>query len=140
MGTVHGDKGIRAACYKNELTPIGGFTLTAAAGTTNVGTVTIQATNTNGEALSIPRKLQVWISDDADGQTIAAVAGTGTVGVSGTDGYVLKEVTAKLFWEVMTDDTGEIIITLTDTNERAVYVNVANPWTGEVSNAAVVYG
>ena len=133
MGTVHGDKGIRACCYKNELTPVASITAAAAASTANVSLVTIQCKDAKGNALAHKVKLEIWLSDDAGGMGVTSTTASGNVVASGTDGAVLTALTAKKHLSVVTDATGEFILSITDTAKTAFVVCVANPWTGQIT-------
>lgn len=133
MAQVGSDRGTRALCYKNELTPIASITATAAASTANVCLVTIQCKDAKGVALTSKRKLEIWLSDDSGGMGVTGTTASGNVVASGTDGAVITALTAKKHLSVVTDATGEFILSITDTAKTAFNVCVANPYTGEIT-------
>ncbi len=88
------------------------LSMTAAAGTTNLCNVTIQAVNYEGTALAGIRNLTIWLSDSASGIGLTATTASGTV--TATTGTDLVDLTAKKIKIIQTDATGKIVLAITD--------------------------
>lgn len=85
-------------------------------------TCTFQAKDGDGNNIAAVQRVRVYLATTAAGVTLAAAA-NGTV--APTTGTVLKAHTAKLDWDLLTDDTGKIVLSIGNTggtDHYAVYV------------------
>jgi hypothetical protein len=106
-------------------------TFSPAAGSTNVCLVTIQVKDGAGNNLARPFELLVYLSDDSGGNGLTATTASGAVaaGASGTD---LQAKVSKKALDVLTDNTGKYILSITDTSKTGFYVAATTPGTGNV--------
>jgi hypothetical protein len=88
---------------------------------TNVITVTIQVLDGKGESLAAVCVLDFWISDAAAG---AITAGTMSTGVAATTGTVAIERTANTDVRCVTDASGALVLTFTDTAVQEFFFNM----------------
>ena len=110
------------------------WTVGAKSGTTI--TVTGQLlTNRGGNPAGV-QKVMVWLSDNASGSGVCAVAPDGAVAIA-TAGVILVSPTAKLIHHVNTDVNGKFDINITNSAAKNLYVVVAMP-DGSVSVSPVV--
>lgn len=111
-------------------------TLTVGAEATNAIAVTVQLKNLLGADVAEKRVVTWWVSDAAGGAP-AATAPTG--GTAVTTGTSLVEITAEKVGLALTDATGELVLTLTDTGTPTFYVNVsADGMGGQLTSSAAV--
>lgn len=119
---------------------IDGFTITPAAGASNVGTVTIQANDPEGNALAVSSVVLCWLSDAATGIGISTHAGTSAATAS--TGAIMGIETTGLAWLVQLDATGKAVLSLTDTGKNGTYFTIQGPNRDEpqVAASVCVYG
>lgn len=99
----------------------------AAAGAANVCEVTITAKDAAGNTVAGVHHMDVWLSDDADGQGLTGTSASGTVQAKSASGTVLQIYSAKKAFRVQTLKTGVFVLEITDTAKTAfkVCANVA---------------
>jgi hypothetical protein len=96
-------------------------TISAAAGASNVSTVTVQLKDGAGTNLTQSKQIKVYKSSAADGLTLGAAASTGWSVASG--GLLLMNGGAVTTSAIaMTSATGGCVFSLTDTNKAAEYL------------------
>lgn len=103
----------------------------AKGGSANICLVTINVQDGRGTNLAVPFELLVYLSDDSGGNGLTATSASGAVaaGASGTD---LSVKQAKKATDVLTDNTGTYILSITDTAKTGFYIAVTCPGTGVV--------
>lgn len=92
-----------------------------------VQTCTITAKDADGNTIAAVQRVRVYLATTAGGVTLAAAA-NGTV--APTTGTILKNHTAKLDWDLLTDVNGVIVLSIDNTggtDHYAVYVIVVLP-------------
>mgnify|MGYP000092975936 CR=1 FL=1 len=106
-------------------------TFSPAAGSSNVCLVTIQVQDGQGNNLPGPFEMCVYLSDAATGNGLTATTASGAVaaGASGTD---LSAKVSKKALDVLTDNTGKYILSITDTGKTGFYPCAICPGTGNV--------
>ncbi len=102
-----------------------GATITVGTESANAINVAIQLTDANGADMAVRSSVRVYLSDDANGDSIAATAPTGGIAI-GTDG-VLEETTADKAGFATSESDGDIDITITDTGTPTFYLIVVLP-------------
>lgn len=100
---------------------------------TNVVIVSGQLKDGQGNALTIPAGIQVYLSDNADGSTIVATAPSGNVQTN-SQGLATALVAKKLFF-VTTDSSGRFDFTITEAGAKTLYVVASLPTGLKVSSA-----
>lgn len=117
------------------------LTVAAAAGGANVSEVTITVLDGAGAAITTPALLDVWLSDDAQGEGLTSTTASGTVQAKSGEGTDLQTVTAKKYLRVLTKQgAGTYVLEITDSAKTAFYVSVANPMTGRVQTLLLATG
>ena len=105
----------------------------AHASTTDGLVATITLVDPDGNTVTGIHTLNVWISDDADGNGLTATSASGTL--TATTGTILTALTAKKHIIANTAATGILVLLLVDSaNTVGERVCLANP----VSGAAIV--
>jgi hypothetical protein len=106
-------------------------TFTPAAGAANVTLVTIQVKDGAGNNLARPFEMLVYLTDASDGNGLTAVTASGAVaaGASGTD---LQAKVSKKALDVLTDNTGKYVLSITDTAKTGFFIAATCPGTGTV--------
>jgi len=110
------------------------ISITAAAGASNVSTLTITVYDADGKVVAEPLILDVWCSDAADGTGFTAETPSGElVAVTGTD--VTAYTRTKVCWEIMTATNGIYTGSFTDTGvpTAGYYICAQDPRTSMVS-------
>lgn len=92
-------------------------TITLAAGAANVMGITIQLKDALGTNLAERRRVEFYMSTDAEGDGLTGSTYSGDF--AATTGVILSALTAKKHITGLTDATGKIVLTLTDTNKPA---------------------
>lgn len=87
---------------------------------TNVVTVTIQMRDAMNASLAEQRMVEVWISDTAGGALGTACDGA----VAATSGTIIASLTAKTHLMCLTDATGALVLTFTESGALVTYCNV----------------
>lgn len=98
------------------------LTMAAAAGAANVTEVTITVKDGSGNTIPAVHHLDVYLSDDADGEGLTAATATGTVQAKAASGTVLNAMVAKKALRVQTLKTGVFVLEITDTAKTAFNV------------------
>jgi predicted RecA/RadA family phage recombinase len=106
--------------------------MTVAAGAANVSEVTIKVVDAAGNIVPGVHHLDVWLSDDADGEGLTGTTASGTVQAKAASGYVLSTYTAKKALRVQTLKTGLFVLEITDTAKTAFKVAASLLGPGEV--------
>lgn len=98
----------------------------AASATTDGLEATIQVVNARGDALAGVRKLEVWISEDAEGEGLTADSYSGAV--TATVGTILTALTAKKHFECLTSADGIVkLLAVASANPADQYICVNRP-------------
>jgi hypothetical protein len=98
----------------------GAPSITAGAEAANAITVTIQANDTRGVALAEHRLLRAWLSDTQWGGDATAEPDGG---VAVTAGVTLQTITAGLHWELLTDASGQVALTITESTAKTYWLH-----------------
>lgn len=88
---------------------------------------TITMKDADGNAIAAVQRVKVYLATTAGGVTVAAAANGA---VAPTTGTILKEHTAKLYWDLLTDVNGVIVLSINNTggaDHYAVYVILVLP-------------
>jgi predicted RecA/RadA family phage recombinase len=97
-------------------------TMAAAAGAANVTEVTVTVKDAAGNTVAGVHNLDIWLSDDADGEGLTATTASGTVQAKAASGTVLSALVAKKALRVQTLKTGVFVLEITDTAKTAFKV------------------
>lgn len=95
-----------------------------AAGGSNVCEVTITVKDGLGDTVPFAHNLDVWLSDDNDGEGLTATTASGTVTAKASSGAVFGTYTAKKALRVQTNATGVFVLEITDSAKTGFYVAV----------------
>ena len=135
-----GDLPNRVAALTNlGLSSAATVTVTAVAGASNVSTVTVTVKDAAGATVSGVQLLQLWTASDAAGTTISTTAYSSSL--VATTGTILATITAKHYFEILTDAAGVFVGSLTDTAKTADYIAVMKPTgAGIVVSSAAAFG
>ena len=113
---------------------VGGVEFTV--GASDTGTVGIQLVDHSGDDLAVRGSVFAYLSDDANGDSIAGTAPSGGVAI-GTDGVLIPVVAGKAFF-LCSEADGDIDIVLTEAAADTWYLVVVLPnGTHRVSGAIV---
>jgi len=106
-------------------------TFSIAAGSANVCLVTLRIQDGAGNNLTRSFEAMCYLSDDATANGLTGTSASGAVaaGAAGTD-LSVKQV--KKATDILTDNTGTYILSITDTAKTGFFVAVINPGTGNV--------
>lgn len=112
--------------YNLSLSDLGNFpsiksTITLGTPTGKTQTATIQLTDAEGNNLAGIRYVEVYMCTDTAGATPSAAGVFNTVTVS--TGSLLNTITAKLKFELLTNATGQIVLTFDNTGGGAPYTD-----------------
>lgn len=94
-------------------TPVEDAVITVGAEESNVVTVTVQVVDPAGDPIGRQTTVEFFVCSDADCHTIAAISNTVIAEDVGSDAVILKAITAAAHLLVVTDDTGEAVLTIT---------------------------
>jgi len=89
---------------------------------TNVVTVTVQIKDIQGNSLSEQCVFDFWLSDTA-GAVLTSDTFTGD-GIAATTGTIIKEWADNTHCRCITDDTGKLVLTFTETGANTLYFNL----------------
>jgi hypothetical protein len=95
-------------------------TISNTAGSANVSSVTFQFKDGDGNNLTAPTVVDLWLSDASTGLGLTATTASGGV-VAGASGVVIGILTAAKAFRAVTDATGKAILTITDTSKTTFY-------------------
>lgn len=98
-----------------------------AAGAANVSAVTVQLKDVDGDDIGHSEHVNVWLSDQADGLSLATAADT----IAATTGLVIGTHVAEQSFEAVTDADGALVFDLTDASKDQYYI-VAGLATGAI--------
>lgn len=117
-------------------------TFTPAAGGSNVCEVTIQVTDGFGTAVPYIHHLEVYLSDDAEGEGLTATTASGTVTAKTASGTVLDTLVSKKALRVQTTSAGLFVLEITDSAKTGFYVcaNLGPMLGGSAVSSALVTG
>lgn len=103
----------------------------AASATTDGMDITITVQDAAGVAIDAVHELEVWVSEDAQGEGLTADSASGDL-TWGT-GTELQEIVSKKHYKVLTDVNGVAVATLVDSaNPTDQYIAVRHPVSGKV--------
>src|SRR5690349_4036023 len=94
----------------------GKVTFSPAAGSANVSLITLQVCDPADNSLAQNFEMLVYLSDDPAGNGLTATTASGAVG-AGASGTDLQVKVSKKALDVLTDNTGKYILTITDTGK-----------------------
>lgn len=122
-----------------ELNTLDGAPLAAVItpGAADSGLVTIQLNDGNGVALAVRGAVYAYLSDDANGDSIAATAPSGGVAI-GTDGVLIPLVADKAFILISEAD-GDIDLAITEAGTDTFYLIIVLPTGKLVASAAITF-
>lgn len=109
--------------YYSNVTGGAGVTLTAEA--SNARTAQIQLRGPQGEDLAVRGAVVAYLSDDANGDTLAAAAPSGGV-AAGTDGLVIPLVAGKVF-QLVSEADGDIDLVITEATAKTFHLIIVTP-------------
>lgn len=92
----------------------------------NVIAVTIQVRDEVNKALASICAFDVYLSDTATGADIIATAPSGGVAV-GAKGKILGSLVANKYLKVVTDNTGQLILNITEAGVKTLYLIARMP-------------
>lgn len=117
-------------------------TFTPAAGGSNVCEVTIQVTDGFGDAVGFIHHLDVYLSDNADGEGLTGTTASGTVTAKTSGGTVLSTLVSKKALRVQTTSAGLFVLEITDSAKTAfrVCANLGPMSGGSAVSSALVTG
>ena len=99
--------------------------MTVSAETANVVSVGIQLNDAEGNALAVRGSVLAYLSDDANGDSIATTAPDGGVAID-TDGLLIPIVANKAF-QLVSEADGDIDLTVTETGDATWYLIIVLP-------------
>lgn len=112
------------------------ISFSAASAAANVCEVTITVLDNEGSAVDVATTshlLDIWLSDDAQGEGLTSTSASGTVTAKSSEGAVLTALTAKKHIRGVTKaGAGTFILEITDTAKTGFYVCAALPGSGRV--------
>lgn len=114
--------------------------LAAAAGGSNVSEITVTVTDNKGVAIAAVFNLDIWLSDDADGQGLTGTSASGAVQAKAASGTDLQVYSAKKAIRVQTLKTGVYTLSITDTGKTAFKVCAQIPGTARPSIITLATG
>jgi hypothetical protein len=114
------------------------FTFSAAAGGSDVCEVTIQAVDSQGNAIAGVFQIVVWLSDAATGLGLTATTASGTVTAKSASGTDMGALTAKKALVAQTLADGSFILEITDDAKTEFYPCASLPFTGQAVVGAVL--
>lgn len=127
-GLVHGESDLTGG--------IAGATITVGAEDNDVINVAIQLTDENGDALAVRSSLLAYVSDDADGDSVAGTA-PDTVAI-GTDGVAIPLVAGKCFL-LTSESDGDIDLDFTEDGADTWYLILVLPTGKLVASGAITF-
>jgi hypothetical protein len=101
-----------------------------AAGGANVCEVTLSVQDGHGDVMAKPILLDIWLSDDSEGEGLTGTAASGTVTAKSASGEVFGTLTAKKALQVQTKADGTFILEITDSSKTTFYVAAQLPVAG----------
>jgi predicted RecA/RadA family phage recombinase len=96
--------------------------MAAAAGGSNVTEVTVTVKDAAGNTVAAVHHLDLWLSDDVDGQGLTGTTASGAVAAKAASGTDIVAYVAKKALRVQTLKTGVYILSITDTAKTAFKV------------------
>ena len=99
--------------------------------------VGIQANDAAGSAMAIRSSFVLYLSDDANGDSVAASAPSGHA-IGGTDGVAIPLVTDKT-WQVVTETDGDADMVVVQTGDKTFYLIAVMPTGKLVASAAITF-
>lgn len=118
--------------FASKLTSqVSSFSISIAAGASNVTTITISPLDAAGNVLTGVRTFLIWVSDVSTGIGVAATFIPDSI--TATTGTVLKVLTAAKILICQTNASGILVLSLTDTAKAAGYIAIENPVTSTIS-------
>ena len=107
-------------------------TITVGTEADNVVNVAVQLKDGHGNNIANQTLLKTWISDSATAGTVATTAPDGGCAI-GTNGTIIRTITAGKDFEVLSSATGAFDLDVTESGTDTFYLYVANPATGAIS-------
>lgn len=100
--------------------------ITVGAENANVRAIQIQLKDANGDDVTVGEVVKVYMFTDATRVALATTGGSTGIAI-GTDGTILRTITAKKQFEVISEADGDIDLTWTDTGTESVVLGVQLP-------------
>ncbi len=117
--------------------PIGTPTITVGSESSNVINVAIQLKDAAGNDLAARGSILAYLSDDANGDSVAVTAPDGGVAI-GTDGLAIELVAEKVF--LMTSESdGDIDLNITESGTDTWYLILVMPDGTLVASGAITF-
>jgi len=116
---------------------IAGATMVVGSESSNTINVTIQLTDQNGDDLAVRASVLAYLSDDANGDSIAATAPDGGWAI-GTDGLLIPVVASKAA-QLVSESDGDIDVTITESGADTWYLIVLLPDGTLVASGAITF-
>lgn len=107
-----------------------GATMAVGAEAANAITVSIQLTDEDGSDLAVRGSVMAYLSDDANGDSVAGTAPDGGVAVA-TDGLAIPLVAGKC-WLLTSEADGDIALAITESGADTWYLVLVMPATGKL--------
>lgn len=105
---------------------------------TNVINVAIQLKDSAGADLAVRGAVRAYLSDDANGDSLAVTAPSGTV-VIGTDGVLIDPGTTKKSFTLISEADGDIDINITEAGTDTFYLILIMPDGKLVASGAITF-
>lgn len=99
--------------------------ITVGAEVSDVRAITVQLYDVNGNKVNYAAKVELVMYLDATGTQFAATGGSTGIAI-GANGKLLQ-IVAKKVWKAITDITGKLTLTWTDTGTEVAYLGVHLP-------------
>lgn len=112
-------------------------TIAVGAESTNVINVTVQLKDAAGDDLAVRGSVLAYLSDDANGDSIAGTAPDGGVAI-GTDGLLIAQVANKAF-QLVSEADGDIDIDITESGADTWYLILVMPDGRLVASEAITF-
>ncbi|MCX6227345.1 MAG: hypothetical protein NTV01_21840 [Bacteroidia bacterium] len=115
--TATGTGAMIDAMTKNVYSSATTLTVTDSSSTTSIVTITLK--DASGDAVSGIQLIRVYLADDASGNTPCTVDASGTV--TFTTGNILKTITSKRDWDVVTNTSGVAVLSVSNAGAVGSY-------------------
>lgn len=113
------------------------YSATITPGAPDSGTVAIQLRDANGSDLTVRGSVFAYLSDDTNGDSIAATAPDGGVAI-GSDGLLIPVVADKAF-HLVSEADGDIDLAITESGTATWYLIVRLPNGRLIASAAIAF-
>lgn len=115
-----------------------GATITVGAEASNVINVAVQLLDAGDADLAVRGHVFAYLSDDANGDGIAASAASGGVAI-GTDGAIIDEVVTDKMFLIQSEADGDFDLDITEVGADTWYLVVVLPDGSQVVSSAITF-